>query len=297
MGVENRELVVGHALDEVAVVAHHDQGARPGVEQVFGYGKHVGVEVVGGFVHDEHVGLVEEDEQQLQPAALAARQVFHAGVDLVAREAEPLAQGGGRKLAALHHVVGFVAAKHDADHVVFDVGEFGEVLRQGGELHGLADFDVTERGLEGPVEHREQGRFTRAVLAQDADAVARSDVPGHVGKNATAAAVDADVVELQALLAQTGRGHLLELDRVAQGGHVGDQFLGRFHVEFGLTAAGLGAAREPGKLAPQLVFVLLLGERRKPVALDALHDVGRKAAFEGVDLAVVHFPHVLADGV
>ena len=65
-------LVVGHALHEVAVVAHEDERAGPGVEQVLEHGEHVGVEVVAGLVEHEHVGLLHEDAQDRQATSLAA---------------------------------------------------------------------------------------------------------------------------------------------------------------------------------------------------------------------------------
>ena len=73
--VEDRVLLVGDALEEVPVVRDDDQGARPGVEQVLDGGEHVGVDVVGRLVEQQHVGLGEQDEHQLQPALLPAGEV------------------------------------------------------------------------------------------------------------------------------------------------------------------------------------------------------------------------------
>ena len=61
---DQRILLVGDALQQIAVVGDHNQRARPSVEQVLHHGEHVGVEIVAGLVHDEHVRLVEQDEQQ-----------------------------------------------------------------------------------------------------------------------------------------------------------------------------------------------------------------------------------------
>ena len=74
--VAHRELVVGDALHEVPVVGDHQEGARPGVEEVLDRGEHVGVHVVGRLVEDEDVGLVEEDEEELEAALLAAGQIL-----------------------------------------------------------------------------------------------------------------------------------------------------------------------------------------------------------------------------
>ena len=72
LAADQRELLVGDAFEQVAVVGDDDQRARPGVEQILHHGEHVGVEVVARLVHDEHVRLVEQDEQQLHAALLPA---------------------------------------------------------------------------------------------------------------------------------------------------------------------------------------------------------------------------------
>ncbi len=70
---QDRVLLVGHPLEQVPVVADDEQRAGERVEQVLHRGEHVGVEVVGGLVEDEHVRLVQQDEQQLRAAALRRR--------------------------------------------------------------------------------------------------------------------------------------------------------------------------------------------------------------------------------
>ncbi len=79
---------VGDPLEEVAVVGDDDQRARPAVEVVLDHGQRVDVEVVRGLVEQQHVGLVEQQPQELQPPALAAGQVGHPRRELVAGEAE-----------------------------------------------------------------------------------------------------------------------------------------------------------------------------------------------------------------
>ena len=36
-----------------------DQSSRPSVEQILHHGEHVGVEIIAGLIHDEHVRLVQ----------------------------------------------------------------------------------------------------------------------------------------------------------------------------------------------------------------------------------------------
>ena len=89
---------------QVAVVRDDEQRARPRVEQVLQRGEHVGVEVVGRLVEDQHVGLVEQDEQQLQPPLLPAGQVLDRCRELRGGEPEPLEQLPRRELLALEPV-------------------------------------------------------------------------------------------------------------------------------------------------------------------------------------------------
>ena len=70
--VEHRVLGVGDPLEQVPVMGDHDQRTGPGVQQVLHRGEHVGVHVVGGLVEHQHVGLLEQREQQVQPSLLAA---------------------------------------------------------------------------------------------------------------------------------------------------------------------------------------------------------------------------------
>ena len=293
--VQNRVLVVGCALYEVAVVAHRYQRPRPAVQQILHRGQHVGVQVVAGLVEHQHVGFVEQDQKQLEAPPLTARQVAHSRVQLVAGKAHPLEQGRGRKLAALHLVVGLVAREHHAHHVVFYGCELVEILREGGELHRAPHLHMSQGRAQRGVQQRKQRGFARPVLAEDAYALPGPDVPRYVGEHAQAVAVDADVVELQDLFAQARHGHLLQLQGIAHGRHVGDERSRRLHVEFGLAAPSLRSPREEGELLAQLVGAFPPGQGLQAVALDAFHDVGGITPLEGVHLAIVHFPHALAD--
>ena len=76
-------MVVGHALHQIAIVRHHHERARPRVQQVLQNGEHVGVQVIAGLVEDEHVGFLQQDEQQLQTALLPAGEVADARVQVL----------------------------------------------------------------------------------------------------------------------------------------------------------------------------------------------------------------------
>ena len=91
---------VADALEKVAVVAHHEQGAGPGVQVVLDDGEGVDVEVVGGLVQQQHVRLVHEQAQELQASAFTAGEFPDAGHEPVADKAEVFEElGCGRLLA------------------------------------------------------------------------------------------------------------------------------------------------------------------------------------------------------
>ena len=92
VAVKQRPLLVGHALHQEAVVRHQNQRARPAVEQVLDNRQHVGIQVVAGLVQDEHVGLVQDCQQQRQATALTARKIADTTPELLRRKAQTLAE-------------------------------------------------------------------------------------------------------------------------------------------------------------------------------------------------------------
>ena len=99
---EEGDLVVGDALEEVAVVGDDDEGAREGVEQVLHRGQGVGIEVVRGLVEEQHVRLAHEQAHELEAATLAARDFADARVGTGPREAHALRHLRGADLLAVH---------------------------------------------------------------------------------------------------------------------------------------------------------------------------------------------------
>ena len=51
-------------------MTHNQQGSGPGVEQVLECRERLDIEVVGGLVEHEHIGLLHEQSHELEPAAL-----------------------------------------------------------------------------------------------------------------------------------------------------------------------------------------------------------------------------------
>src|ERR1019366_3794137 len=91
--------MVGYAFEEVAVVADHHQRPRPPIEQVFQLGQRVHIQVVSGLVEEQHVRLVHQDRQQLQPAPLPAGQLTSRRPLRVTTQTQPVQQLAGRPRA------------------------------------------------------------------------------------------------------------------------------------------------------------------------------------------------------
>ena len=165
------------------------------------------------------------------------------------------------------------------------------MLRQHRELHGLADLHAARARSERALDYPQKRGLARAVLADNAEAVAGADDPRHVIKHGLSAEAHRHVSQVDHLLAQARDGHPLELECVAQRRHVGNQLAGSVDAELRLGRARLRPASKPGELAAQLVLAALLGHLRLTVALDALLDIGGETTLERVNRAVVHFPH------
>ena len=92
-------------VEQVEVVADHEQGAAVVPQEAEQPLLGVGVEVVGGLVEQEQVGAGEEDADQLDPAPLAAREHAEGQVEAVVGEAEAGSQAADVRLgpvAAVH---------------------------------------------------------------------------------------------------------------------------------------------------------------------------------------------------
>lgn len=160
---EDAELLIGDALQEVPVVADDDQRAGPGVQQVLHGRQHVGVQVVGRLVEDQHVGLFQQDQEQLQPALLPTGQVLHGGGQLGTGEAETFQQLAGAEFLCLgtgsERVGGGEPAEHDPYGLVEMLGELLHTLGERGDLHRLAVLDPAFGRLDRPVDQPQQRRL------------------------------------------------------------------------------------------------------------------------------------------
>ncbi len=92
LAVDDRILVVGHALHQVAVVRDEDQRPGPLVQQALHNREHVRVEVIARLVEHEHVGLLEQHAEQCQTAALAPGEVANVAGKVRPAKAQPLGE-------------------------------------------------------------------------------------------------------------------------------------------------------------------------------------------------------------
>jgi hypothetical protein len=175
---QERHAPVGDPLQEVAVVADQDQRARPAVEQVLQLVERLDVEVVGGLVEQQDVGVVHEQPEELQPPPLAARQVADHLPLRVAAEAQAFQElGGGPLPLAELEVLAYLL--HRLQHAPGRV-ELGELLGQVRQADGLAPDHPAGIGLDRVGEQPQHRRLARPVHPDQPDPVARAELPRQV---------------------------------------------------------------------------------------------------------------------
>ena len=113
------------------------------------------VEVVGGFVHQQHVGPAEQHARQRDAHLPAAGERAYVAIDLVVLEAEAVQHFAGLRFqrVAAEMLVGllhFAEAFEDAVHVAGAVGIFHGALQAFELMVQIADAPAAGDGL---VEH------------------------------------------------------------------------------------------------------------------------------------------------
>ena len=111
------------AVHELAVVRGHQQRAGEGLEELLQPDDGFDVEVVGRFVHQQHIGPAEQHARQRDAHLPAAGERAHVAIDLVVLEAEAVqhfARLRFERVAAqmLVLLLHFAEALEDAVHVV-----------------------------------------------------------------------------------------------------------------------------------------------------------------------------------
>ena len=200
--------LVDGPVEQLQVVGDHQDGPGEALELLHQPPLGRQVEVVGGLVEDHGVRALEEDPDQVDPAALAARQALDVLEQELLAEAQAVGQPG-------HGGLGLVAAV--LPELLLEVGEELDVLGARvlghlgpGLVEGVVeDVEAPARqhvgeavGLQAqPVGHRDLGQV--AVGAADGGVAGRADVAAglvddHRDEGGLAGAVAADQADLLA---------------------------------------------------------------------------------------------------
>ena len=181
--VDKRELIVGYAFHQVAIVAYHDQRARPGIEQIFHGHSHIGVKIIAGLVQDKHVRRIKQNQHQLQTALLATGKRFDRHIQMSIGESQLLKQLSRGNFLAIYHVTSVVSRKNLANAIALQLFQFFELLGKESEFHGFSNFHAARLRAELALNDIEQRRFASTVRTQKAIAITRTDHPGNIIKN------------------------------------------------------------------------------------------------------------------
>ena len=179
---EQRDLAVvevchvgADAVQEVAIVGNDDHGAVPGGQHALQPADRVDVQVVGGLVEQQHVGVGEQRLGQ-QHAQLPARgDLAHGARVLVQRDAQPQQQLAGAGLGGIAVELGEAHLQVGHGHAVLlaHLGQRVDALALGRDLPEL--MVAHDHGVDDPLVL--EGEL---VLAQLAEPGARLDhhLPG-----------------------------------------------------------------------------------------------------------------------
>ena len=238
-------------------MGHGDDRAGEALQIVLQDGQGGDVQVVGGFVQEQHIGGRHEDAQQVQPPPLAAGQPAHGHVLHRRREQEPLQHlAGGEGALVGAHLGGNVVNQLPDGLVGIQLpGLLGEIA----DFHRGAGLDAAGIRGQAPGHQVQQGGFPRAVAAHHADAVVPGQAVGEVPQHLLVPEGFADVLQIENLPAQAA-GRSSHLHRVVVlGGLLVFQGLVAVDALLALGGAGLAAPDDPLVLVAQDGLALALG--------------------------------------
>ena len=264
--VVEAEQPVHGAIEEVAVVGHHHHAAAEILEEVFEHRQGLDVQIVGGLIQQQHVRGLDQQPAEVEPPPLAAGELAHRLVLLGRREQKPLQQLGGTQLAALH-LHGAGGLLHHINHLLIEqlaAGGAGlpqqafAVLVEVGQFHRGAQLDPAAMGQAPAGDQIQQGGFTRAVGANDADAIFGAEVVAEVaqqglgprgvgpvgGPHGQIFGLDRPFAQAPLVAGQADLALDLAPRRLLHG-------LNALDTGLLLGAAGLGSLAQPLQLAPQ----------------------------------------------
>ena len=94
----------------------HHHAAAEVLKEVLQHPEGLHIQIVGGFIEQQHIGCLDQQPAQVQPPPLAAREPRHRLVLLGRRKQEALQQLGGAELHPIHlHPAGGLL--HHLDHL------------------------------------------------------------------------------------------------------------------------------------------------------------------------------------
>ena len=240
---------------------HHHTAAEV-VEEILQHAQGVHIEVVGGFIEQQHIRRLDQQAAEVQPPPLAAGKPRHRLVLLGRRKQKPLQQLGGAQLLAVHlHPAGRLL--HHIDHLALDAAGPGAsaaakhvaVLIEVGQLHRGTQLQAAAGGRAPAGDHLQQAGFAHAVRADDPHPVLRAEVVAEVPQQGRAISASAG------LHAQPFRGDRLFADPPRRGRHADAaaglalrllaHLLDALQPGLLLGAAGLRPLAQPGQFAPQ----------------------------------------------
>ncbi len=158
-------------VEEVAIVGDGHHGAGVFLQEALQPGHAFGIQVVGGLVQQQHVGVGQQQAAQCHPALLTARQIVHVGIP--GWQAQGV--GGDLELAlqipafcGVDGILQFALLFQQRVHLVV-AHRFGEAVADGVEFldqlqdraHGLLD-------IAAHILRRVEGRFLGQVADVDA---------------------------------------------------------------------------------------------------------------------------------
>jgi hypothetical protein len=212
----------GELVEEGAVVGDEQHGARPGADAVFQPLDGDDIEVVGGFVEQQQVGLADQRLGEAHPAAPATGQFAdwlfggqgHLGdhqvdalVDAPAVEfvdaVLQLVEAGKALLVELlvRELLVLVDQRADIGEAVGDhfthggFEGFGQFLRERADHQAVAVLERAAVRLRGAGDQAEQGGLAGAIAADQADAFTGVDFEINAGQQLLLAVGKRDLIE------------------------------------------------------------------------------------------------------
>ncbi|OPZ04886.1 MAG: hypothetical protein BWZ08_02600 [candidate division BRC1 bacterium ADurb.BinA292] len=274
-----------------------EQAAGEAIEEILERVERGEVQIVGRLVEDQEVGVAQKSADQIEAAALAARELGDRGMLHLRGDAEAFEHHGRGQDGAAGLAQHVAALAQDVIERFFGGVEVGGFLVVIAEVDRRADDDLAGLGGGAAGEDIQQGRLAGAVGADQAEAFAAGEGVGEIPDEDVIVITGLDFAQFDDLLAESaaadGEGQLV-------GGGIGRALAEGFDaVDAGLLlgGAGAGAAAQPGQLLAQdrapVVFQASLGF----LAARAVGEVIGEMPFVDEDAPVGDFPDAIGHAI